>query len=128
MRNAESSHATLRALKELGIKLVVDDFGTGYSSLAYLKHFPIDVLKIDQSFVRGAAPASDNGIIVTALIGMGRNLRLRVKAEGVETREQYRFLRVRRCDEGQGFYFSAPLAPEQFSRLVETGIRPTVAP
>jgi diguanylate cyclase (GGDEF)-like protein/PAS domain S-box-containing protein len=122
MRNAESSRTMLRALKELGVKLVVDDFGTGYSSLSYLKQFPIDVLKIDQSFVRDVVPASDNGIIVTAVIGMGRNLRLRVVAEGVETRAQWKFLRSLQCDEGQGFYFSPPLEAQQFSRLLETGI------
>ena len=126
MRNAESSRTTLRALKALGVKLVVDDFGTGYSSLSYLKQFPIDVLKIDQSFVRDVVPDSDNGIIVTAVIGMGRNLRLRVVAEGVETRAQWRFLRARQCDEGQGFYFSPPLAAAQFARLLETGIAPSV--
>ena len=122
MRNAESSRTTLRALKALGVRLVVDDFGTGYSSLSYLKQFPIDVLKIDQSFVRDVLPDSDNGIIVTAVIGMGRNLRLRVVAEGVETRAQWHFLRARQCDEGQGFYFSPPLAAPQFARLLETGI------
>ncbi len=122
MRNAESSHATLRALKDLGVQLVVDDFGTGYSSLSYLKQFPIDVLKIDQSFVRDVVPDSDNGIIVTAVIGMGRNLRLRVVAEGVETRAQWKFLRARQCDEGQGFYFSPPLVADQFAQLLKTGI------
>ena len=124
MRNAESSNATLRALKELGVKLVVDDFGTGYSSLSYLKQFPIDVLKIDQSFVRDVLPGSDKGIIVTAVIGMGRNLRLRVVAEGVETLAQWRFLRARQCDEGQGFYFSPPIPAAQFARLLQTGITP----
>jgi diguanylate cyclase (GGDEF)-like protein/PAS domain S-box-containing protein len=122
MNNVESSHFTLCALKELGIKLVVDDFGTGYSSLSYLQQFPIDTLKIDQSFVRDLAVSSDNGIIVTAVIGMGRNLRLRVIAEGVETNEQCQFLRGLECDEGQGFYFSPPLAADQFSKLLETGV------
>jgi EAL domain-containing protein (putative c-di-GMP-specific phosphodiesterase class I) len=122
MNNVESSHATLGALKELGVKLVVDDFGTGYSSLSYLQQFPIDTLKIDQSFVRDLTPVSNNGIIVTAVIGMSRNLRLRVVAEGVETGEQYQFLRGLGCDEGQGFYFSPPIAADQFARLLETGV------
>jgi diguanylate cyclase (GGDEF)-like protein/PAS domain S-box-containing protein len=122
MNNVESSQSTLCALKELGIKLVVDDFGTGYSSLSYLQQFPIDTLKIDQSFVRDLAVASDNGIIVAAVIGMGRNLRLRVIAEGVETNEQCQFLRGLECDEGQGFYFSRPVAADQFARLLATGI------
>ena len=124
MSNAEASDATLRSLKEIGVKLVVDDFGTGYSSLSYLKQFPIDVLKIDQSFMRNVEAASDNGIIVTAVIGMGRNLRLRVVAEGVETRAQWRFLKTLHCDEGQGFFFSLPVKAEQFARLLEIGVCP----
>jgi EAL domain-containing protein (putative c-di-GMP-specific phosphodiesterase class I) len=124
MHDVESSRTLLRALKELGVRIVVDDFGTGYSSLSYLKQFPIDVLKIDQSFVAGVEPDSDNGIIVTAGVGMGRNLRMNVIAEGIETREQCQFLQSRHCHEGQGYYFSAPLAPEQFASFVKRGINP----
>jgi diguanylate cyclase (GGDEF)-like protein/PAS domain S-box-containing protein len=124
MSNAESSRATLRALKNLGVQLVVDDFGTGYSSLSYLKQFPIDGLKIDQSFMRDVLPHSDNGIIVTAVIGMGRNLRLKVVAEGVETQAQYDFLCDLHCDAGQGFFFSPALPAGQFAALVErTSVR-----
>lgn len=119
MNNAESSRATLCALKSLGVKLVVDDFGTGYSSLSYLKQFPLDGLKIDQSFVRDVLPHSDNGIIIEAVIGMGRNLRLKVVAEGVETQAQYEFLCDLHCDVGQGFYFSPALPEDQFSKLIE---------
>ena len=119
MRDADGSQSMLRDLKQLGVKLIVDDFGTGYSSLSYLKQFPIDVLKIDRSFVLNLKPESDNGIIVTAVAGMGRNLKLRVVAEGVETRDQCRFLRARKCDEGQGFYFSPPLPPEQFGKFLK---------
>jgi EAL domain-containing protein (putative c-di-GMP-specific phosphodiesterase class I) len=119
MRDADGSQSTLHDLKQLGVKLIVDDFGTGYSSLSYLKQFPIDVLKIDRSFVLNLRPESDNGIIVTAVAGMGRNLKLRVVAEGVETRDQCRFLRSRKCDEGQGFYFSPPLPPEQFGKFLK---------
>lgn len=117
--DADSSQALLRKLKQLGVTLIVDDFGTGYSSLSYLRQFPIDVLKIDQSFVRELKAESDNGIIVTAVVGMGRSLRLRNVAEGVETEEQCRFLRSRRCDEGQGYYFSRPPPPEQFKQFLE---------
>ena len=119
MRDADGSQSMLRDLKQLGVKLIVDDFGTGYSSLSYLKQFPIDVLKIDRSFVLNLKPESDNGIIVTAVAGMGRNLKLRVVAEGVETRDQCRFLRARKCDEGQGFYFSPPLPSEQFGKFLK---------
>jgi len=117
MSDAESSRVTLRALKNLGVKLVVDDFGTGYSSLSYLKQFPIDGLKIDQSFLRDVLPDSDNGIIVTAVIGMGRNLQLKVVAEGVETQHQYDFLSALQCDAGQGFYFSPALPADEFCKL-----------
>ncbi len=119
MSNAEARRVTLCALKELGVKLVVDDFGTGYSSLSYLKQFPLDGLKIDQSFVRDVLPHSDNGIIVKAVISMGRNLRLKVVAEGVETQEQYEFLCGLQCDVGQGFYFSPALPADQFVKLIE---------
>jgi diguanylate cyclase (GGDEF)-like protein/PAS domain S-box-containing protein len=122
MRNAESSFATLRALKDIGVQLVVDDFGTGYSSLSYLKDFPIDVLKIDQSFVRDLASPLDEGVIVKAVIGMSRNLNLKVVAEGVETKQQCQFLRALQCDQGQGFYFSRPLGGEQFARLLRRGL------
>jgi EAL domain-containing protein (putative c-di-GMP-specific phosphodiesterase class I) len=119
MNNAETSRVTLCALKDLGIKLVVDDFGTGYSSLSYLKQFPLDGLKIDQSFVRDLVPHSDNGIIIKAVIGMGHNLRLKVVAEGVETQGQYEFLCGLNCDVGQGFYFSPALPADQFEKLLE---------
>lgn len=123
MKDAESSRITLRALKDLGVKLVVDDFGTGYSSLSYLKQFPLDGLKIDQSFVRDVVPDSDNGIIIKAVVAMGHNLRLKVVAEGVETQAQYEFLRGLNCDMGQGFYFSPDLPADQFVKL----FRPTAS-
>ncbi|UUZ53802.1 EAL domain-containing protein [Massilia sp. H-1] len=99
----------------------MDDFGTGYSSLSYLKQFPIDVLKIDQSFVLDLESDADNGIIVTAVVGMGRSLGLRVIAEGVETQAQCQFLRSRDCDEAQGYFFSHPLDAQAFSQLAATG-------
>ncbi len=121
MHDVESSASVLEALKAMGVQLAIDDFGTGYSSLSYLKRFPIDTLKIDQSFVRDIATDVDDATIVAAVIGMGRNLKQRVIAEGVETQEQLEFLQARHCDEGQGFHFSHPVSAEDFARLLDTG-------
>jgi len=118
MHDAESSASVLEALKAMGVRLAIDDFGTGYSSLSYLKRFPIDTLKIDQSFVRDIVTDADDATIVSAIIGMGKNLKQRVIAEGVETHEQLAFLRARQCDEGQGFHFSHPLPAEDFAQLL----------
>ncbi|OYX31083.1 MAG: diguanylate cyclase [Hydrogenophilales bacterium 32-62-9] len=120
MHDAESSASVLDALKTMGVKLAIDDFGTGYSSLSYLKRFPIDTLKIDQSLVRDIVTDADDATIVAAVIGMGKNLKQRVIAEGVETREQLAFLQAQHCDEGQGFHFSHPVSAEQFARLLQT--------
>jgi EAL domain-containing protein (putative c-di-GMP-specific phosphodiesterase class I) len=108
----------LEALKAMGVRLAIDDFGTGYSSLSYLRRFPIDALKIDQSFVRDIASDADDTAIIGAVIGMGKNLNHRVIAEGVETAEQLAFLRTRQCDEGQGFLFSPPVSAEDFACLL----------
>ena len=121
MHDAESSVSVLKALKTMGVKLAIDDFGTGYSSLSYLKRFPIDTLKIDQSFVRDIVTDADDATIVSAIIGMGKTLKQRVIAEGVETHEQLAFLRARQCDEGQGFHFSHPLPAEDFAQLLVAG-------
>ena len=118
--------AILQELKNMGMQLAVDDFGTGYSSLSYLKKFPIDVLKIDQSFVRDIDSDSGNGIIVSAVIAMGNNLEQRVVAEGVEDTRQLAFLKERHCEEGQGYFFSRPLASKEFAALLATGISRTV--
>ncbi len=118
MHDAESSASVLVALKAMGVQLAIDDFGTGYSSLSYLKRFPIDTLKIDQSFVRDIATDADAATIVSAVIGMGRNLKQRVIAEGVETPEQLAFLQTQQCDEGQGFQFSQPLSAEDLALLL----------
>jgi len=121
MSDADSSPSVLDALKAMGVHLAIDDFGTGYSSLSYLKRFPIDTLKIDQSFIRDIVTDVDDATIVSAVIGMGKNLRQRVIAEGVETREQLEFLQARFCDEAQGFQFSHPLPAEDFARLLGNG-------
>jgi len=121
MKRAESTEFILKALRARGVRLAVDDFGTGYSSLSYLRKFPIDTLKIDQSFVRQIATA-DETTIVSAIISMGRSLKLRVVAEGVETQEELAFLQAHNCDEAQGYYFSRPLAPQQFALLLKSGL------
>jgi diguanylate cyclase (GGDEF)-like protein/PAS domain S-box-containing protein len=121
MKRAASTASILQALRERGVQVAIDDFGTGYSSLSYLRKFPVDALKIDQSFIRQIS-AGDDTTIVTAVIGMARSLKLRVVAEGVETLEELEFLRAQRCDEAQGHYFSRPLPPHQFARLLRTGI------
>jgi diguanylate cyclase (GGDEF)-like protein len=122
MQHPESTASVLQALKSIGVRLAVDDFGTGYSSLSYLRRFPIDVLKLDRSFVQDiACPETKDAAIVNAVITMGKSLKHRVIAEGVETEEQLTFLQAHRCDEGQGFYFSPPVAPEQFAEFVAGG-------
>jgi diguanylate cyclase (GGDEF)-like protein/PAS domain S-box-containing protein len=126
MDDAESSISILQQLKDMGVLLAMDDFGTGYSSLSYLKQFPIDVLKIDQSFVHDIGSAADNGAIVSAVIGMGNSLNLRVVAEGIETQDQLAFLKARHCEEGQGYFFSQPLVAEQFAALLAAGMVETV--
>jgi len=122
MKRAESTQSILKALRASGVQLAVDDFGTGYSSLSYLRKFPIDALKIDQSFIRQITTAPDETTIVTAVISMGRSLKLRVIAEGVESQEELAFLQARQCDEAQGYYFSRPVLPEQFAKLLANGI------
>ena len=119
MHNADAVVATLRQLTALGVQLSVDDFGTGYSSLAYLKNLPIDTLKIDQSFVRDiVAGAPDHRVLARAIISIGHSLDLKVVAEGVETEAQLEYLRKHGCDEVQGYYFSEPVPPQAFRRLL----------
>jgi diguanylate cyclase (GGDEF)-like protein/PAS domain S-box-containing protein len=126
MKRPESTASILQALRAEGVRVAVDDFGTGYSSLSYLQKFSIDALKIDQSFVRRITTAPDETTIVTTVISMARNLKLRVVAEGVETVKELEFLQAHQCDEAQGYYFSRPVPPEQFAQLLETGISETL--
>jgi diguanylate cyclase (GGDEF)-like protein/PAS domain S-box-containing protein len=118
MHNADSVVAMMREFGEAGILMALDDFGTGYSSLSYLKRFPIDNLKIDQSFVRGIPADQDDCAIARAIISMAKNLRLSVIAEGVETVAQLEFLREAGCDEIQGYYFSRPIPADEFAALL----------
>jgi predicted signal transduction protein with EAL and GGDEF domain/CheY-like chemotaxis protein len=121
MSNAERTIQVLSALKELGIRVAIDDFGTGYSSLAYLQRFPIDKLKIDIAFVRDITTNPNDAAIALAIISMAHSLKLRVIAEGVETRPQLEYLRRNRCDEIQGYFFSRPLAAADMGALAESG-------
>jgi len=120
MQDAGTTAAVLIALKAMGVRLAIDDFGTGYSSLSYLRTFPIDTLKIDQSFVREITAGSRDDTIVSAIISMGKTLKQRVIAEGVETGEQLAFLQHQHCGEGQGYHFSRPVSAEDFAALLET--------
>ncbi len=115
----EEMRQVLQRLRELGVRIAVDDFGTGYSSLVHLKRFPIDVLKIDQGFMRDIPASGDDMAISATIIAMGRSLGLNVLAEGVETPEQLAFLRERGCDSYQGYLFSRPVPAEQFARLLQ---------
>jgi diguanylate cyclase (GGDEF)-like protein/PAS domain S-box-containing protein len=121
MQDSKSTAAVLQALKDLGVQLALDDFGTGYSNLSYLTRFPLDILKIDRSFVRDLTTDADDASIVSAVIGMGKSLHLQIVAEGVETQEQLAFLQARSCPEGQGDYFSEPVVAGELTRWLERG-------
>jgi diguanylate cyclase (GGDEF)-like protein/PAS domain S-box-containing protein len=126
MHHAESSVTILHALKAIGVHLAVDDFGTGYSSLSYLQQFPIDILKIDKSFIQRLTGGLDDSPIVGAMINMGKSLKLRVIAEGIETQQQLAILQAQHCGEGQGYFFSRPVAAAQFTDLLKVGNTETV--
>jgi len=115
VRDTESTAQVLKALKGLGVQLALDDFGTGFSSLSHLQRFPIDALKIDQSFLWNLTTGSDDASIVGAVIGMADSLRMRVVAEGVETAQQLAVLQEQSCPEAQGYYFSRPLSAEDLT-------------
>lgn len=118
MQNVEATVQTLHAIKALGVRLAIDDFGTGYSSLSYLRRFPVDVLKIDQSFVRGLSTENNDAALVSAIISLGKSLNLNIIAEGVETLEQLDFLKALQCEEGQGYFFSKAVLPQEFVQLL----------
>jgi sensor c-di-GMP phosphodiesterase-like protein len=124
MEDADAARAMLGRLRELGISIAVDDFGTGYSSLHYLKRLPLDVLKIDQTFVRELGTDAGDGAIVEAVIAMARGLRLGVVAEGVELEPQLECLRTLGCEEAQGYLFSKPLPPAQFVEWLRRRTQP----
>ena len=119
MRDVETTIATLWRLKDLGIQIAIDDFGTGYSSLAYLKRLPLDVLKIDRSFINGIVGDREDSAIVQAIIAMAKSLDLSITAEGIETADQSALLRSWHCDLGQGFYFAKPLDVTTFTEMLD---------
>jgi diguanylate cyclase (GGDEF)-like protein len=122
MEDARATLVILGDLKSLGVGLAIDDFGTGYSSLAYLKRFSVDTLKIDRLFVAGLGESAEDEVIVTAMIGLARDLGLRAIPEGVETFEQLQRLRELGCDVAQGFYFSRPLPTEEVDALLRRNL------
>jgi EAL domain-containing protein (putative c-di-GMP-specific phosphodiesterase class I) len=124
MEHADQTVAVLQTLKGMGIQLSIDDFGTGYSSLSYLKHFPIDRIKIDRAFVAGINRDPGDTAIVAAVIALARTLKIRVLAEGVETRAQLEFLQNHSCSEAQGFLLGAPMAAEDLVRWLELAPEP----
>jgi diguanylate cyclase (GGDEF)-like protein len=128
MRNVSRAVKMLDAIRSRGIRLAIDDFGTGYSSMSLMKHFPIDTLKIDRSFIRDLSSDSDDQAITQAIINMGKALGMTVVAEGVETIEQETFLRDHACDETQGYLFSRPIPPEKFADLLRTSSLPDSPP
>lgn len=127
MSHAEKSIAILQRLKVLGIGLSIDDFGTGYSSLAYLKRFPINTIKIDRAFIQDLTTNRDDAAITLAIIGLAHNLKLKVIAEGVETRAQLEFLRAHHCNEVQGYYVSKPLPATEIAKLLSKDAPPLLA-
>ena len=120
MHNSKDAIPVLRKLKELGVIISVDDFGTGYSSLSYLKQFPIDILKIDQSFVRDVLENVKDAAIITTIIHLGENLGMDIIAEGVECREQAEILKAANCHKAQGFYYSKPLPAKEVESFLQT--------
>jgi len=118
MKNQDYAISILRRLKELGVSISIDDFGTGYSSLSYLKKFPVDYVKIDQSFVKDVAQDPDTTALVSAIIQMTHSLNLKTIAEGIETEEQWNILRLLKCDMAQGYFFSRAVSPEDLEKLL----------
>jgi EAL domain-containing protein (putative c-di-GMP-specific phosphodiesterase class I) len=122
MRDVQDTTRKLSILRGMGVTVTIDDFGTGYSSLSYLSRLPVDSLKIDRSFVSGMTSGGEAISIVSTIIALGHGLRLKVVAEGVETREQGELLRRLGCDEAQGFLFSRPLPAEEIEALLRADV------
>jgi diguanylate cyclase (GGDEF)-like protein/PAS domain S-box-containing protein len=118
MQESRTTDVVLRSLKQLGVKIALDDFGTGYSSLSYMRRFPVDTLKVDKSFVRDLITDAADAGVVSAVIQMGRSLKMRVVAEGVESKDQVSVLRQMACSEAQGYYFGRPMNPADFTDLM----------
>lgn len=127
MTDIERSVTTLTQLRELGVSLALDDFGTGYSSLNYLQRFPVNMLKIDRSFVKDVLSNPDSATITDAIIALAKSLRLTITAEGIETKEQRDYLQARGCDEGQGFYFSRPANADTITKLLKDSLESDAA-
>jgi diguanylate cyclase (GGDEF)-like protein/PAS domain S-box-containing protein len=127
MHDAKATIKTLNALKTMGVQLAIDDFGTGCSSFSYLQRFPINVLKLHQSFVHGITNGQADAPLLSAMIGIGKSLKQRVIAEGVETQAQLKFLQRHHCNEGQGYYFSRPVSAEQAGKLIRARIQAGIA-
>jgi EAL domain-containing protein (putative c-di-GMP-specific phosphodiesterase class I) len=123
MKDVDYTISMLESLKQMGVQIALDDFGTGYSSLSYLKRLPIDLLKIDKSFVVEVPGDVEDASIISAIVGLAHNLGMQVVAEGVEAKDQLHFLRSINCDYMQGFYFSTPLDEENFVLLLESDKR-----
>ena len=117
VKDQEFTVKVLKRLKSIGVSLSIDDFGTGYSSLSYLKKFPVDFVKIDQSFVKDVATDPDATSLVTAIISMAHSLNLKTIAEGVETEDQWKILRLLKCDMAQGYYFNTALPPKDVEKF-----------
>ena len=112
MYDANSTALQLRAIKDLGVGVAIDDFGTGYSSLAYLRQFPVDILKIDRSFVSAISDSAESSALIRTLVQLGKQLGLKTLAEGIEEQDQFSQLQQEQCDSGQGFMFARPLAAD----------------
>ena len=124
MRDADATVNVLTALKDVGVRIAIDDFGTGYSSLAYLRRFPVDALKIDQSFIKAIAESRAAGELIHTLVSLGKALGLETLAEGIERRDQFDWLQDEGCDSGQGFMFARPLTPEAVTTFLAEHLAP----
>ena len=129
MRDAERDRPPARAsVKALGVGIAIDDFGTGYSSLAYLRQFPVDILKIDRSFITPITDSAESRALLHTLVQLGKQLGLKTLAEGIEQHEQFCQLQDEQCDSGQGFMFARPLAADDVDEFLSTLAVPQPAP